>query len=61
MSDLDLTFICDCTGSMGSYIRSAQENIENIINKIIQKKQELSPPQTKSLSPTLQIMIYHFI
>ncbi len=32
---LDLCFIMDCTGSMGSYIRSAQDNIQSIIQQII--------------------------
>lgn len=32
---LDLAFIMDTTGSMGSYIRSAKENIEAIVNEII--------------------------
>ena len=36
MSELDLVFICDCTGSMGSYINAAKQNIETIITKIIQ-------------------------
>jgi hypothetical protein len=31
---LDLAFCCDCTASMGSYIRSAQENILRITNDI---------------------------
>ena len=31
---LDLAFAMDCTGSMGSYINSAKENIENIVQKI---------------------------
>lgn len=33
-SELDLCFICDCTGSMGSYIRAAQDNIQSIVSKI---------------------------
>lgn len=33
-SELDLCFICDCTGSMGSYIRAAQDNIGSIVDKI---------------------------
>jgi Mg-chelatase subunit ChlD len=36
MSQLDVAFCCDCTGSMGSYIRSAQENIRNIASGILQ-------------------------
>nr|XP_022308187.1 uncharacterized protein LOC111114190 [Crassostrea virginica] len=31
---LDLAFAMDCTGSMGSYIASAKENIEAIVQKI---------------------------
>jgi hypothetical protein len=31
---LDLAFCCDCTGSMGLYIRSAQENIRLIATSI---------------------------
>jgi hypothetical protein len=31
---LDLAFAMDCTGSMGSYIHSAKENIENIMQRI---------------------------
>ncbi|XP_067665932.1 uncharacterized protein [Haliotis asinina] len=34
MSFLDLAFVMDCTGSMGSYIDSARENISLIIDKI---------------------------
>ena len=33
-AELDLCFICDCTGSMGQYIRAAQDNIRSIVNKI---------------------------
>ncbi|GAA5830165.1 hypothetical protein JCM11251_006903 [Rhodosporidiobolus azoricus] len=33
---LDLTFILDCTGSMGSYINSATKNIELICENIVQ-------------------------
>eukprot|EP00759_Apiculatamorpha_spiralis_P038516 PhF_6_TR37668/c1_g1_i1/m.56057 len=32
--ELDLAFCCDCTGSMSSYLRSAQDNILNISQKI---------------------------
>jgi len=32
--ELDLCFVVDCTASMGSYIRSAQENIKRIIDEI---------------------------
>ena len=35
MSELDLVFICDCTGSMGSYINAAKQNIENNCSKTI--------------------------
>jgi hypothetical protein len=31
---LDLAFCCDCTGSMGAYIRSAQDNIRAIAENI---------------------------
>lgn len=31
---LDLVFICDCTGSMGSYIAAAQSNIRSIVEHI---------------------------
>jgi len=34
VSELDLVFVCDCTGSMGSYIASAKENITSIIEQI---------------------------
>jgi len=33
-SELDLCFICDCTGSMGQYIKAAQDNIQSIVGKI---------------------------
>eukprot|EP00475_Leptophrys_vorax_P035032 TRINITY_DN5731_c0_g1_i1.p1 TRINITY_DN5731_c0_g1~~TRINITY_DN5731_c0_g1_i1.p1 ORF type:complete len:519 (-),score=150.84 TRINITY_DN5731_c0_g1_i1:50-1606(-) len=33
-SKLDLVFLCDCTGSMGSYIAAAQSSITDIITKI---------------------------
>eukprot|EP00735_Rhodelphis_limneticus_P000457 TRINITY_DN1075_c0_g1::TRINITY_DN1075_c0_g1_i1::g.29978::m.29978 TRINITY_DN1075_c0_g1::TRINITY_DN1075_c0_g1_i1::g.29978 ORF type:complete len:429 (-),score=91.10,sp/Q6B9X6/VWKA_DICDI/35.86/5e-17,VWA_2/PF13519.1/2.4e-13,VWA/PF00092.23/2e-08,Med25_VWA/PF11265.3/0.0072,OmpA/PF00691.15/0.048 TRINITY_DN1075_c0_g1_i1:337-1521(-) len=35
---LDLVFISDCTGSMGSYIASAQGNIRSIATKIVQSE-----------------------
>ncbi|EDR25974.1 hypothetical protein, conserved, partial [Entamoeba dispar SAW760] len=38
MSELDLVFLCDTTGSMGSYLRAAQESIEKIISTIIQSE-----------------------
>lgn len=31
----DLVFIMDCTGSMGSYISSALENIRSIVEEIV--------------------------
>mmetsp|Transcript_41190 Transcript_41190/g.86171 ORF Transcript_41190/g.86171 Transcript_41190/m.86171 type:complete len:427 (-) Transcript_41190:76-1356(-) len=31
---LDLTFMCDCTGSMSSYIRAAQQNISSIVERV---------------------------
>eukprot|EP00743_Colponemidia_sp_Colp-15_P000535 GILK01000602.1.p1 GENE.GILK01000602.1~~GILK01000602.1.p1 ORF type:complete len:437 (+),score=52.86 GILK01000602.1:88-1398(+) len=34
-ASLDLVFCVDCTGSMGSYIASAQENIRSIVEKLI--------------------------
>jgi len=33
--ELDLVFCVDCTGSMGGYIKTAQENITNIVESII--------------------------
>ncbi|CAJ1395844.1 unnamed protein product [Effrenium voratum] len=35
-AELDLVFICDCTGSMGAYIKAAQKNIQSIVTKISQ-------------------------
>ncbi|CAF2941946.1 unnamed protein product [Rotaria sp. Silwood2] len=35
LTELDIAFIIDATGSMGSYINSAQENMRNIIQDII--------------------------
>jgi len=32
---LDLVFVCDCTGSMGTYIESAKENIVKIVEGIV--------------------------
>ena len=32
---LDLVFVVDCTGSMGGVIRTVQDNIRNIVQKII--------------------------
>lgn len=34
-SILDLVFVMDCTGSMGSYIASATENIRSIVEEIV--------------------------
>lgn len=31
---LDLVFVCDCTGSMGSYLAAAQKNITSIVTEI---------------------------
>lgn len=36
---LDLVFAVDCTGSMGSYIMAAQENIRNIIDGVVREEQ----------------------
>ena len=38
--ELDLAFCCDCTGSMGSYIKSAQDNIRQIASSIHAKTAE---------------------
>jgi hypothetical protein len=38
--ELDLAFCCDCTGSMGAYIRSAQDNIRTIAQRIGDRKGE---------------------
>merc|ERR1719502_1794978 len=35
---LDLAFCCDCTGSMGAYIKAAQENIRAIAQRIHDRK-----------------------
>lgn len=35
---LDLAFAMDCTGSMGSYISEARENIVNIVNDVVQRE-----------------------
>merc|ERR1719463_659178 len=32
--ELDLCFLCDATGSMGSYIRAAQQHICDIVSKV---------------------------
>ncbi|CAF5217705.1 unnamed protein product, partial [Rotaria magnacalcarata] len=34
-SILDLVFVMDCTGSMGSYIASATSNIRDIVQEIV--------------------------
>lgn len=34
MAELDLVFVCDCTGSMGSYLAAAQQNINAIVAEI---------------------------
>jgi len=34
LPELDLVFCCDTTGSMGSYIKSAQDNITKIVEEI---------------------------
>mmetsp|Transcript_15712 Transcript_15712/g.46602 ORF Transcript_15712/g.46602 Transcript_15712/m.46602 type:complete len:427 (-) Transcript_15712:210-1490(-) len=34
-SELDLCFMCDCTGSMSSYIHAAQQNIQHIAQRIM--------------------------
>ncbi|GAA6037465.1 hypothetical protein JCM8097_008201 [Rhodosporidiobolus ruineniae] len=41
--ELDLVFILDCTGSMGSYIHSATKNIELICENIVQSGSLPSP------------------
>lgn len=33
--NLDLAFAMDCTGSMGSYIESATQNIRSIVEEIV--------------------------
>lgn len=33
-AELDLCFVCDCTGSMGQYIRAAQQHIKDIVQRI---------------------------
>jgi hypothetical protein len=37
VQELDIAFCCDCTGSMGSYIKSAQDNIRAISQSIHDK------------------------
>ncbi|KAH8924105.1 hypothetical protein BT69DRAFT_1333300 [Atractiella rhizophila] len=41
--ELDLVFVLDCTGSMGSYITSATQNIEVICQEIVQSEKLASP------------------
>lgn len=36
-NQLDLVFVCDCTGSMGSYLEAAQNNINDVKNTHIHK------------------------
>jgi len=38
INELDLCFICDCTGSMGQYIKAAQDNIHAIVKKITESQ-----------------------
>jgi len=33
--ELDLVFCCDCTGSMGSYLQAAKDNIQKIVEEIV--------------------------
>mmetsp|Transcript_120752 Transcript_120752/g.336950 ORF Transcript_120752/g.336950 Transcript_120752/m.336950 type:complete len:482 (-) Transcript_120752:113-1558(-) len=35
---LDLAFVCDCTGSMGEYIAAAQQNIRSIVERVVQSE-----------------------
>ena len=35
MSELDLVFLCDTTGSMGSYLQAVKDNIERIATRIV--------------------------
>ena len=37
-NELDLVFVMDCTGSMGSYIESARSNIQRISEEIVSKE-----------------------
>lgn len=41
VQQLDLVFTMDCTGSMGSYIAAAKQNIETIVNKLAAQKIDL--------------------
>lgn len=36
---LDLVFVMDCTGSMGSYIQQAKQTIRNIVGKLVSHEQ----------------------
>ncbi|KAL7713995.1 VWFA domain-containing protein [Entamoeba marina] len=38
MTELDLVFICDTTGSMGSYLNAAKKSIEKIVTTITQSE-----------------------
>ncbi|KAL7713994.1 VWFA domain-containing protein [Entamoeba marina] len=38
MTELDLVFICDTTGSMGSYLSAAKKSIEKIVTTITQSE-----------------------
>ena len=39
---LDLVFLMDCTGSMGSYIESAEESIRQVVEEIVaQQKSDI--------------------
>merc|ERR550514_1184147 len=38
LPQLDLVFTMDCTGSMGSYIQAAKQNIEAIVSKLVQSE-----------------------
>ncbi|KAJ4466004.1 hypothetical protein J3R30DRAFT_3855854 [Lentinula aciculospora] len=39
----NLVFVLDCTGSIGSYIRSAEQGINNIVNEILHSAKLASP------------------
>ncbi|KAL7722563.1 VWFA domain-containing protein [Entamoeba marina] len=38
MSELDLVFICDSTGSMGSYLAAAQNSIKKVVSDVTQSE-----------------------
>lgn len=48
--ELDLVFVMDCTGSMGSYIASATNHIETICDNIIQSEQLSAPGALRVVS-----------